>query len=691
MAETLEVTLRLNDRFSNVLKRVATNLSQFREQITRMSRLKAFTNLSVSINEVRRATEGLKGSLSGLQAFQQIFSQLALPKGQATVFNNLAKGAQAFKAALDLLAPSVNAVGQAITNNQAAFQAFLNNLSVSASAIRQVVAQNQQLLRMFTTLTRTTAQTVGEVNRLKNALSGLSSVAPRIGTAIGRLGVTTNAARKSVNSLTTDAFRFRDSITAIASPINFIVNSIATMFRRIARLRTAFFILLTVLAVRPIVRFFDTLIDKSDEASQAVKPFRDQLQAIQIQLSRQLAPVFVQVFEQFIKFLKEVSDFVVRNEEEIRDFISLIADVVNVFRLLGVAAIAAFNGIKFSIFVLLETWAEFKANFIADTIQMIERGRQLGGVLGKVSEAVGQAILDIAVGVGKDPFKFIEDARKEAEMFGAKADELEVQWADSVARMTSAWNKFRSNLTQGASDFVKSIQNITIGFFRGLGVAVTETNNRVKSAAVLFEEEMSKRLRRLKLELIEFFLDYTRFIHQIVTGTVTAIQDGLADVLVDVFTNQSKQVKDIVRQLLLDLFRQFIQFAIRMATVKLIAGILEAFVPGGGAGFAVGAGFGSTTQGGSRQEGGTVFGTQMIRAGEVPEAFVPLKKGRIPVTVSGGMQRPVVVNFNVQATDAASFNNQLGRSRREVTAIITAAISGQDAELRGALQRFNKR
>jgi len=78
----------------------------------------------------------------------------------------------------------------------------------------------------------------------------------------------------------------------------------------------------------------------------------------------------------------------------------------------------------------------------------------------------------------------------------------------------------------------------------------------------------------------------------------------------------------------------------------------------------------------SYAEGGISWKKEMALVGEKgPEAHIPLKGGNIPVRITGSerKEKPIIVNMNVYANDADSFNSRIMQSKEVIATAIMSA------------------
>lgn len=168
---------------------------------------------------------------------------------------------------------------------------------------------------------------------------------------------------------------------------------------------------------------------------------------------------------------------------------------------------------------------------------------------------------------------------------------------------------------------------------------------------------------------------------QLVTNTIKQFADAVASfvgtVLDKAFEGQIRTIRDVAEialDVMKNLVKQITQELVRIAVTKLVVGAATGFAKGG------------IIQGGiepipSAAGGGVFRGPQMVQVGDNPsriEAAVPLEDGRnIPVRIDGGQDMgragPVIVNFNIQAIDAASFAQKM--VTREAQESIRAAVA----------------
>lgn len=237
--------------------------------------------------------------------------------------------------------------------------------------------------------------------------------------------------------------------------------------------------------------------------------------------------------------------------------------------------------------------------------------------------------------------------------------------------------------------------------------AITAAVNKAREAIGLEPigeslDETSGKLEQIREQLSEGFLDgvtkvndaignlrqtASRVAQDIFGVFGRALEDGFFAVAEKGFKEIDQAGKEFLKTLLEGLKR----IAIQEASLAIIRGITGAIT---GTGFLGGPSIPVAARGGvfrgavretvplrAFQRGGVADRPTMALFGEgrQAEAFVPLPDGKsIPVSLNedapGGRQ-PVQINFNVSATDAASFDQQLARRRKTLINMVQEALA----------------
>lgn len=156
----------------------------------------------------------------------------------------------------------------------------------------------------------------------------------------------------------------------------------------------------------------------------------------------------------------------------------------------------------------------------------------------------------------------------------------------------------------------------------------------------------------------------TIFTAEEVSGVMKDISNGLTDSLMEFFETGKLSVRNFVKDMLQQLARLQLQ---KSVVNPFISGLGSLFSP------TTGADQGATA--GARANGGAVMAGSAYLVGERGmEMFVPKTSGTIvPNDKMGGMGA-TIVNFNVQATDANSFDQQIAQREQMLIGMIDKAF-----------------
>lgn len=188
---------------------------------------------------------------------------------------------------------------------------------------------------------------------------------------------------------------------------------------------------------------------------------------------------------------------------------------------------------------------------------------------------------------------------------------------------------------------------------------------------------------------------------QTMEGMLGSMETTFGDVFFDAMTNKIQNFRVYMRSFLQDITRMLAQMMAKMAMMGLIqagvgalGGLLGgAAAPLGNSNAALaGAPSSSILSGGipTHAAGGLFTRPHIGVVGDVPEAVIPLRNGKVPVeTVGasvGASSKPVTVNFNITTNDASSFQRSLVDNKRIIEGIIKSAIR-DDRDMRGTLRK----
>jgi len=104
---------------------------------------------------------------------------------------------------------------------------------------------------------------------------------------------------KELARLSKDFFRFRDRVATSHRVLN---NIFFVTFRRLARIRTAIFLVITALAIRPVINFFQRIIEDSTTASNAMAKLDEKWLIFRRTVATAFLPIFLKLKDEFHKF-----------------------------------------------------------------------------------------------------------------------------------------------------------------------------------------------------------------------------------------------------------------------------------------------------------------------------------------------------------------------------------------------------
>lgn len=158
----------------------------------------------------------------------------------------------------------------------------------------------------------------------------------------------------------------------------------------------------------------------------------------------------------------------------------------------------------------------------------------------------------------------------------------------------------------------------------------------------------------------------TIFTAEEVSGVMKDISNGLTDSLMEFFESGKLSVRNFVK----DVLQQLARLQLQKAVVNpLLAGLESVFFPAKGSGQDATAGLKGRANGGS-----VLAGSSYLVGERGMEMFVPKTSGTIvPNDAMGGMGT-TIVNFNVQATDANSFDQQIAQREQMLVGMIDKAF-----------------
>lgn len=502
-----------------------------------------------------------------------------------------------------------------------------------------------------------------------------------------------NAATVKTKNEQIDAsvFKFRDSVAKSFVVIN---NHIFRTFRRLARLRTGFFILVTFLGVRPIIRLFRAISDESEESRQAVLKLKDTFTALEKSIAKAIAPIFDGFRNIVIKAVTEVSDFIINNIDTITGVFGIFETIVSQFKRIGAAIreiflmsisdnaivkniviitkliissadiiiialqslVLTFNTIKGALLTamtglvrgLMQIYIEakkfFKMDTTADELQAAFLDTQFDKEIAATAASIEQAfaLIKRSSGEALENYEKLVDAFEDANTLSLD---------DFMAKYASLLNPGDGPDSSAAQIAGKFLLDLATGIKK-------RAANQFRITGEDLADEFNKGFESQNKTIIETFNELGQAIQQ-------ALRTSLSDSFLAIMEQKFNKFRDIVVGLLNSIKKALSDFA----ADQVLRGIITPAITG------VVSGIGRLFPGAAAAPAGGGGG------GGVPTAGLLRGTGG----AGGGGGGGVVVNIN--ALDSRSVATALAENRSTLKRIINEAASGEDIELMRTLGR----
>jgi len=598
-----------------------------------------------------------------------------------------------------------------------AFTALGKHAVAILTQLRQAVSQTSIAMRALSTISnnvsgtikRSFASTTAAVQTTsQQAVISLQAIGTAANTAAGELGkiggaaargaaAVNNAAgkaRQSVNSLGANIFRFRENITGL---FNGVTNLVARTFRAVARLRTAFFILLTVLAIRPIIRFFQDLATYSGSAALEFSKFYDWVAKLLALIGEKAAPLLKFVFELTKAGITSAVGFLSSAHGVIELLVQSIEVLIDGLKLIGyglIVVIQSLRAIYNLSFALGSAIAYIRAKFLEFISFILSKLTDLSAkIFGNLKEAlsgswfVPEWLLDFITKLEN----FQRKASKVAEEF--KADYAAVA---EVAKSTAAaaFEAAAKNAESAAAAFPKllgvledlySLSPEGRKFTELLQQLVTDT------IRILKELEDSPNLAALVAGVTTFAAGFVQAVGDAKAALLSfgqaveqSLERGFSDTFLEIMAFRFNKFRDIVVNTLESLKKAIADFLAKQAVSALLGSVLGPIVSGA-ANLLTGGLFGGGNEGpgtlinAAGEEVNIATGT-VIPAGGRLQASLPTRTA-LPVG------RTMNVQLNISSLDGADTLAVLTKHKQKILDIFNEAGSGGDLVTRTTIGR----
>lgn len=500
---------------------------------------------------------------------------------------------------------------------------------------------------------------------------------------------------RSVTDASTSVGRFRDDLLSSNVGLNRLINTSAVFIRRLARIRTAFFILVTFLALRPITNFFKGLGEFSAIAERSLDRVGRRFDDLRRRIGDSVAPILEIFGSALVSRLKNIFEFITSKEfEEFFNEVLIISDrFVRTLIIIGKIAKELFNigligfrtimtGFNALIGSMSFVFGEF-VSFVAHELTRIDVNfnilEKLGFTEGRI-EDVRDSLVKL-FDFGREIRRFGSELTAQAKetftdfiLSGKATQELDTS-VDEISRL------FNEELPRVIleSKFAVALKTAFGEFARRAREAASSTVDNVESVFAAFLQGFDL----LREKFLDFVKDFGRAlkdtIEEAISDTLLAVVEGRLRDLRDVLTSFLDAVKkDIISFVASTLRQQFIH----QGLAPVLTQIGNLFT---GVGTTSAAGTGTASQLGRIATGPTV--TKVGEEGA--EAIVRLgPRGGVPVEFTNrrGMGEGATVIFAPQLIDNRGSEQFLLQNEKVLTRIISSALRGRSSDLRGAVR-----
>ena len=547
------------------------------------------------------------------------------------------------------------------------------------------------------------------ISAMEKIQKSVDKVSKSLDTGFKRSGAAT---RREVDNLSKSFFKFRDSVNLFSTSWNRLSNSVFVFFRRLARIRTAFFILVTFLGLRQVVAFLESLKDFSYEAEQAVNRLTQRISHLKKVIGDALAPFIEEFGGKFVTGFLEGFQKIV-NSSAFKNFVSAFFYASNIVGKFGKVLVTVFTfvvdgfrlaakEIKVFFLIIKDAYADLFASIFF----------KLSNFLRDVADKLVPEVATAFQGLASD----LAVAARDLEFGGEKRFKDIRQLTDEIQVLGETWAENARNFKASFEDFVGStVSNATVESAAKFVAAMRKVTDSVVSADKSFKSggrSLALFVDGLRSGLAKFSLETSRDIGKSLgEGLADAFDNAFGESFLAIMQGRFKDLRDVVTSFLQDLQREFAKFASRRVSKVLLDTIVDKVAPaiaglfdptaGGPSASTIASNdpnsisyrgspdfIGPPVSTGSGHAYGGVSYSPTIRAfaEKGPEASIPLRGGKVPVQLMGGRGGGNTIVIAPQVIDGPSFGVWLEKEKKTLYRIMAGGISGGSSIVRSSLR-----
>lgn len=508
-----------------------------------------------------------------------------------------------------------------------------------------------------------------------------------------------NSVVQQMSRLNQSMFKYRDNVAQSGNAMTRAGNASASLFRRLARLRTGVFILATFFAVRPIIRFIKSLKDVSPAMDEVLFKVKEVTDRFRFAFGEAFAPVFEEVGKRVLSVVNDlVENFKKFGDKStiqgiatgllfIKDIVFGIANFFNamLFTARAMVPIAKIIGLEFQKGFAK---AAMGAADLLNTLNLMNESEFFGDLAKKLGGGT----------------KAISEINEEIKILSAEVSAFQGPMEEALDGVVSRFKALFVETSANREMLQKIIQAfddlLSPNRLEGFGTFGQGINNVLKSLA-----------RRTGQDIGETFGN----------AIASALETRIGDAFFNTMKGRFKDLRDVVTGFLEDIQRALSKLASQQLITGLAGGIQRFLTPttqnvigppipssfpatsprfGDPSSFigppippppAIRSGLspiGIHPPSASRADEGLVSGTTNVTAGERGmEAFVNLRGGKIPVQLNGagGGGGPTII-IAPQVIDGPSFGAWLQKEKKTIHKLVAAGINGESAALRDSMR-----
>lgn len=531
-------------------------------------------------------------------------------------------------------------------------------VTLNLEGAQQVAASLSVIQDAFAAMSDAATSSVAKLNsavgNIQNQILGTGDASEKAAETTKKgFGKIKSTVDSDVNAISASIFKFRDNVNKSFGPV---VNSIAKVFRELARIRTAFFILVTFLGIRPALRFFKDLLDESSASVRAMNKIEEKYSIIKNQLSTAIAPYLLPVFDSLIKKVITLLD-IVQNSGFRQVFTSYFGVLLSAIRSIGRTVSKVTEAIVYLLDEVLQDSPEIILAFgyagqaaftgMYNTYQIL-KGVITGGSKG-FQDAVDRS--NNAIDALNETF---ENAKR-------NLASLKASGATIVVRATAA-------TAFSADEDIK----VMLAHWEKLFQEGSEKLKQILLNGLTLEGVNETALDKFFQGFNEKIIDTIQAAKVLGAAVKDAFEKGLSDSFLKIMELRFNKFKDIIVSTLESLKRALADFLASAAIKGFFGDALPYLV-----GIARGVGTSSVAPVSSANLG------PVNPPGPYSPPPGPGYASGFPALTSGGNTRTAPnVTFNVNTIDATSFDGYLKKNKGTIRDIMNSAVSGEDSTTR---------